>query len=824
MGRIGWTNWQDTGLFPLQDHDQKVADPKFRQQLAGGRIESMRNPEEAGDDPAATTVVYARENGIGTIGDVHPWAYWQTRNRQDRGTGAWSMAWAGLTSGGGSGGAKPGQTGQPIEPTEILPFRGKQPKGGVGAPGEALTYDVRFEPKTPEWPRCFPVIPQGVQMMVMPATEEGKQVDVMLHADPRLMAVNVEGPAEAGTLVVDLQPNGEPCMDGADTPGIEGRASRLQSMLRVVAMPKNGGGLPGVKEGNSIAWNLAKSSQDNLAGFGMVFAKMDGGAGAPKRGPTTGLRAKSGPSGPPGGLTGGDVGRNPCEFGEFSPAPEGSHGIAFMASEVYGPFHPGSGGDKHQIGQDRDGHPMNSGHLSINAYWYEDATKDGPFLFEGYFPPDVREGRYPRVHVHLEFDQAVSHPWLRGNKPGKWRWWTAVPYLTPNTNPPGDLVPPKLPPPITGPPVPKRPPTVGDPPFKLPPPIGGPPSRGPITPGAGEGQPPRGGSWRGGGPSSGNSYRFTGEAWSARSLSMVWHPFLEGFAELAFRPQFMESGGVEITHTSTLEVEGVVEDETSRPQVLAMRTWGAQSGNEWDYVETPWEARARGGTAHGGVLFSPPCYELEDYLGINTVENVRTLSTASYLAVAPGVGFALGTPTVAGGLGSRSVVIAQDLTDTDNDRLLVRQVDSSGVHQTLVTAQLDQATDEQVVTIEGTEALGIPRGTTAQRPTALGPFGGQFRVNTDIDSGNDVPEYYDSQNASWRQFKVSTGLEPVTADVVPWSGTAYFSYTHNRGEEPDVTALDSSGNEVEVCVTHLDVNTILVTYVGTMTGGSIILK
>ena len=60
--------------------------------------------------------------------------------------------------------------------------------------------------------------------------------------------------------------------------------------------------------------------------------------------------------------------------------------------------------------------------------------------------------------------------------------------------------------------------------------------------------------------------------------------------------------------------------------------------------------------AGGGFLLTPPAYSGEDYFGISSGANVkevalddstpRPLST-SYFAVAPGVRFALGTPTTA---------------------------------------------------------------------------------------------------------------------------------------------------------------------------------
>ena len=139
MTGSGFTDWQDVGIFPLQDHDDGVP-LHTRQTLAGGRIHRLNDPEKV-DDPADSMLVYAQEGGLGTIGDVHPWLFWQTAGRDQRGMGSWSQAWSGLT-------VEPGgkQTS-----AAVLPFH-----------FDDLSTDDRYRNKKPGWPGCFPTMPRGV--------------------------------------------------------------------------------------------------------------------------------------------------------------------------------------------------------------------------------------------------------------------------------------------------------------------------------------------------------------------------------------------------------------------------------------------------------------------------------------------------------------------------------------------------------------------------------------------------------------------------------------------------------------------------------------
>jgi hypothetical protein len=111
-------------------------------------------------------------------------------------------------------------------------------------------------------------------------------------------------------------------------------------------------------------------------------------------------------------------------------------------------------------------------------------------------------------------------------------------------------------------------------------------------------------------------------------LYSILHPMQEGFAAMVFRPQLTVQGYPHFEHNPQVPPGMIERDEAVRPQVLAMRAWGSQSAStgDWSYVEPPMSSRARGGTGHGGILFSPPRFELEDYLGINTGANVEDVT------------------------------------------------------------------------------------------------------------------------------------------------------------------------------------------------------
>ena len=177
----------------------------------------------------------------------------------------------------------------------------------------------------------------------------------------------------------------------------------------------------------------------------------------------------------------------------------------------------------------------------------------------------------------------------------------------------------------------------------------------------------------------------------SRSLFSIHNPMMTSFASLAFRPQLWVKGYPSFEHNPDMSVAMAYADEAVRPQVLVIRSWGAQNASgEWAYTQQPDDSRARGGTGTGGILFSPPQFEMEDYFQINSQADVKTRTTSGCVTVAPGVAFGLGIPLTTGGLATGGVIIEQDATDTVNDPLLISQM-RNGAKTAILKAQVIQA-------------------------------------------------------------------------------------------------------------------------------------
>lgn len=494
----GFVDRMDLGFFPLQDHVNDGTPVSARRGIAGGRIVRDPDPEES----EGALVEYGRENGMGTLGDVHPWTFWQTRDRGVRGSGAWAQAFGALVV----------DADGRYAVADLQPIRDREVRN-----------DARFAQKRPGWPACFPSLAKGAVTIAAAGTEESEQHDVAYYADPRLVAPNVSGPGRAGTIVVDLQPSDELCMDGSSEPGIGGRHARLQSLVRVIAAPENEG-LAGLgSAGNVLALNHAHSGTDGIPGLGAIFARVTGGGGpttgggttnAPRGGPTTGPRNVTALL--DGRAIGGDTDIGPGafglgaldsstddelaprDFGAFESRKQHGHGVALTAAIVgFGPVHAGDENDKHQHGRDRDGHAVNAAHIATTAYFFRDRNFDGPLHFEAIYP---NPPGWPMIaRTHLSYDPQALHRFGDGTRPGLWRWWTEVPFFAP-TSPPGPPTPPVQRPPITQPPGRGNPPPPAPPP---PPPTTQPPGGGaPAPPTPAPPRPPTTGP-RGGGPGGG---------------------------------------------------------------------------------------------------------------------------------------------------------------------------------------------------------------------------------------------------------------------------------------------------------------------------------
>lgn len=895
----GFTDWQDLGIFPLQDVEDGVP-VGMRMQVVGGRV--LKRPEPGSGDENPLTE-YAREDGLGTLGDIHPWHFWQTKEREKRAMGSWSMAWGALvvqaadTYYGGQAG---------VQPLTVL--------------GNSQVNDIRYRVGKPRWAGALPWQPEGMLAMVMPSTDEVEFDSVMLSADRRLVASSASGPGQAGTTIVDMQPDGVLCMDGSDTPGKGGRHARLHGLVRVVALGQNSAPLLGGADLNGIALNYGTSQQDGILGYGMVIGPAtDGGAvstgqtgpvtpGAATRpsSPITPGASSRGFGGPPGTANSGEPdGPNADaevpvgEFGQFSASPQGGYAIGFMHHAANGPISFGC--QKHVLGVDKDGHKMTSAHIKTGAYFHESGDRDGPLLFEGPFPEGAGEHAIPTL-VHLSWDKNLDHGFLGGSRQGFWRWWTTVPYVeaqepptgpttpgggepgTPSgpsspanpagparpttpqgpgpspptgpgspTTPGGATTPPSSPPtggPPTPPPPPGRPTTPGAQPWPWWIYPGGPPTgaRGPETPDSPTqpGRPTTPGARPGTTPPVApgpdelpDLFRYRGPAGVVEQvggtegrvgLYGIHHPFQTSFASLAFRPQFYLAGAPHIEHNPSLGERTYRHAELTRPSVLTVRAWGAQNeSGEWDYTARPWESKARGGTADGGILLAPPEFSMEDYLGINSIVDTDSPTTTAYAVVAPGVRLTFGAPTT-GGVPVAGSKVFQQATATGELTVIQKaaagfsdveilalttsggtgRVDVAGVARVETGAAIGQAGDPDasaVLELESTsQGFLPPRMTTAQRTAISSPADGLLVFDTDI------PALYIYEDGAWASLGGASGgsleygvIRGANANTTGQSGSVTYTKVTQLGTDVRSSAnvTTSTANQITVGVDGL---------------------
>ena len=192
--------------------------------------------------------------------------------------------------------------------------------------------------------------PGGTIGVVLSASEENYQEDLFFPADGRLVAVNVAGDPEMGTLVYDLNSANEYDAE---------RYARLQSAFRVLKHP--------LGVANALGFQLGASGQSDTGGGWFV----DNVPGDPER----------------------------IVIGQ------GSAGSG-------GPLDCGDGKCKHFYGKDEDGNPIGSLHITTRALFRKNNSEDGPIRFEDVYE-EGEDGQfvYP---VHLGwtgFDWAL---WMKG--------------------------------------------------------------------------------------------------------------------------------------------------------------------------------------------------------------------------------------------------------------------------------------------------------------------------------------------------------------------------------------------------------------------------
>lgn len=437
------TDRMDLGVFPLQDFGRDGTPIGRRQGLAGCRVGDIPEPREG------RPTTFAQDRQLGSIGTIGPWMLWQPRDRDSRDIGFWSQAFGGMVA----------RQDYRYGAAGVVPFR------------KNWETDGRLHQKNAGVPRGMPWNPEGALMIFMPGTDDDEQYEHAFRADPRLVCPSTSGPGECATLVTDLQPSGVLCMGNSATPGIGGRHARLNAVFQVIAAP---GDAP-----NTIALNFAESRVDGIVNFGAFVAPLDSsiaGGGGPDTGGGGGGQPPGGGGGPitgqsrPGGSEGGgqawesrdlsnnaNVGRDPFGDPLYSNANDdqgvtpgrvgrrqrsvrAGYGVGHLATiGADGPIHAGHINDKHWLGNDGDGHPMNSGHVTTNAFFYMNRARDAPLEFQSKDYPEPA-GHPAKSRVHLTYDPKSVHSHVTGTKPGMWRWWAEVPDMTPP--PPGYPKPP----------------------------------------------------------------------------------------------------------------------------------------------------------------------------------------------------------------------------------------------------------------------------------------------------------------------------------------------------------------------------------------------
>ena len=328
----------------------------------------------------------------GSAGDVIGAYLWRTASESLRPISAWSFAWpsvvsmptASTTTGGSSGSTS-------ASPTVLPIFNSK------------FQEDQRFEHQTPGTPSgtCYPKAAGGSVGVMLDATDETAQDGVFLSTDPRLVAVNAAGDPDCSSIVTDLDSNSRIAGD---------RCARLHTFLRVVR-PVSGVVNFSTTE-HALAWQIGKSGQDKIEGFGLVY---DDAAGTPvgtlaPPPQTIGYRSGTG-----------SVALPPVTV--ITPSLTVSQGVvAACSSRVGGFIDVGDSNDKHQIGKTLDGEPVNSAHISTLAC-FRGHGGDGPMYFE---PIGAAQGsKWPFLsQVHFGFDQSLPYAWNGKTLAGKWRWWS----------------------------------------------------------------------------------------------------------------------------------------------------------------------------------------------------------------------------------------------------------------------------------------------------------------------------------------------------------------------------------------------------------------
>jgi hypothetical protein len=193
--------------------------------------------------------------------------------------------------------------------------------------------------------RKEPKFPDGTLGIVLSSSDERKQEDIFHPTPGLLVAVNVNGAPEYGSIVYDLNEDNQPDAE---------RGAYLQSIFRVIKEPF------GVE--NSIAIQLGPSGQSDSGG----------------------------------GLF--------TDIGDGSNAAVNEIAIGHGSYSQGGCLHVGHANDKHRKGVDADGNPINPLHIFHRFNLYKNKKEDGPLRIETYQRPDQDLNK--KIPVHFGWDDA----------------------------------------------------------------------------------------------------------------------------------------------------------------------------------------------------------------------------------------------------------------------------------------------------------------------------------------------------------------------------------------------------------------------------------
>ena len=745
----------------------------------------------------------------------------------------------GSAGGTGEGGdAGPGGAGG--EPTSGPSFSAVAPIRSTTGEIDKRFYQISHYVPPEDSPR-----PGGASVLAVVGTEEFSQENVAMWAERRIIVPGHAGPGIMGTQFCDLGPTGQ--IAKGSPPDIGGRQAMPQTMMRIVRMP---GGVSriGNSAGNSIAWNLGPAEQGGYAGFGLCWGQLQTGAAPSSKSPPTvtpradvrvqgqtdkrdrdTARVKQATGTKPGAYAEamgnlqaqrsvkgrlGDLRSGVETQRNARGAASGGAGVAVAAAEGGGPFSVGYVNDRHKLGVDKDGNPINPLHLITEALFERNEEEDGPLDFSR-LPYPGGEVYDQLAEVFLSWDDSTE----------KWRWWTTCLTSGGSSDDDGDKSDP--PPPIT--------------PDPTPPPGGGEP-RDPTTPSGGggpfgTGRPsvpvpfPDGFPGRprtGGGTTNIKSIRARSQRGSVRDKTETFHGST-AFASVLGRPQSMAEGALELRFSRIHDQVTRLDQTRATPSVIRMEAWGANGNGTWAYTQRPEQGRNYGGSASGGWLYMPPEVDMYDYRAGGTPPAAVSLST-SYVAHAPGSYTAWGYPdTATGDMRACSYRAGYNTTDTSwelsgltgttwSPVIRATKTEVFGAAPSTAPADGDIQNNEVALYVNDTDETIHAKGKDGDGDVIDVRLGQMIclQSNLDINQRFNVENYHGGLNAIGTAQAISSGSPPT--DPVMGAGKMILLVNAGTDIVGDITITGTSVDRNTGTETPSDTDTI--TLAGVSTDGS----